>query len=45
MDLMARIHKPKSNYEMSPGLSLSSEIPQIHHLKGKMFAFAIPAVW
>ncbi|KAJ7818185.1 hypothetical protein B0H14DRAFT_3089563 [Mycena olivaceomarginata] len=45
VDLTARIHEPKSNYEMSPGLSLSSEIPQVHPLKGKMFAFAIPAVW
>ncbi|KAJ7826497.1 hypothetical protein B0H14DRAFT_3722492 [Mycena olivaceomarginata] len=45
VDLTARIHEPKSNYKMSPGLSLSSEIPQIHPLKGKMFTFAIPAVW
>ncbi|KAJ7706567.1 hypothetical protein B0H14DRAFT_3026247, partial [Mycena olivaceomarginata] len=45
VDLTARIHEPKSNYKMSPGLSLSNEIPQIHPLKGKMFTFAIPAVW
>ncbi|KAJ7668627.1 hypothetical protein DFH06DRAFT_203920 [Mycena polygramma] len=46
VDLTARIHDGgKNNYEMSPGLALSSELPQIHPLKGKMFAFAIPAVW
>ncbi|KAJ6456347.1 hypothetical protein C8R47DRAFT_1248872 [Mycena vitilis] len=46
VDLTARIHDcGKSNYGMSPGLALSSELPQVHPLKGKMFAVAIPAVW
>ncbi|KAJ7804844.1 hypothetical protein B0H14DRAFT_3773460 [Mycena olivaceomarginata] len=45
VDLTAGIHGPGGNCGMSPGLSLSSEIPQIHPLKGKVFAFAIPAVW
>jgi len=45
VDLTARIHEGKNHYEMSPSLSLSTELPQIHPLKSKMFAFAIPAVW
>jgi len=45
VDLTAAIHDPKSHYETSPGLSLSSEFVPTHPLKSKMFAFAIPAVW
>ncbi|KAJ7659706.1 hypothetical protein DFH06DRAFT_1402746 [Mycena polygramma] len=46
VDLTARIHDGgKNNYGMSPGLALSSELPQVHPLKDKMFAVAIPAVW
>ncbi|KAF8178612.1 hypothetical protein K438DRAFT_1844095, partial [Mycena galopus ATCC 62051] len=43
VDLTAAIHDPKSHYETSPGLSLSSEFVPTHPLKSKMFAFAIPA--
>ncbi|KAJ6589823.1 hypothetical protein DFH09DRAFT_1140209 [Mycena vulgaris] len=45
VDFTARIHEGKNPYEISPSLTLSSEVPQVHPLKGKMFAFAIPAVW
>ncbi|KAJ7782717.1 hypothetical protein B0H16DRAFT_1494079 [Mycena metata] len=38
VDLSARIHE-------SPPLTLAGELPPIHPLKNKMFAFAIPAVW
>ncbi|KAJ7616384.1 hypothetical protein DFH06DRAFT_1365586 [Mycena polygramma] len=46
VDLNAKIHDGgKSNYEMSPGLALSSESWHTHPLKAKMFAFATPAIW
>ncbi|KAJ7502950.1 hypothetical protein B0H11DRAFT_1987142 [Mycena galericulata] len=45
VDHTARIHEGKNHYEISPGLAISSEVPPIHPLKSKMFAFAIPAVW
>ncbi|KAJ7764075.1 hypothetical protein B0H14DRAFT_3895433 [Mycena olivaceomarginata] len=44
VDLTARIHEGRSKYD-SPSLTLSSELPPIHPLKSKMFAFAIRAVW
>jgi hypothetical protein len=45
VDLTATIHGGKNNYQMSPSLTLSSELPPMHPLKSKMFALAIPAVW
>ncbi|KAJ7851920.1 hypothetical protein B0H14DRAFT_3659691 [Mycena olivaceomarginata] len=45
VDLTARIHEPKSHYERSASLTISSEVPRIHPLKSNMFAFAIPAAW
>jgi hypothetical protein len=45
VNLTAGIHRPGGNCGMSPSLSLLSEILQTHPLMGKMFAFAIPAVW
>lgn len=45
VDTTARIHEPKGHFDVSPTLGISSEVQSIHPLKGKMFAFAIPAVW
>ncbi|KAJ7878154.1 hypothetical protein B0H14DRAFT_2501075 [Mycena olivaceomarginata] len=45
VDHNVKIHEGKSHFEISPGLAISAEAPPIHPLKGKMFAFAIPAVW
>ncbi|KAJ7865898.1 hypothetical protein B0H14DRAFT_3442703 [Mycena olivaceomarginata] len=45
VDHNAKIHEGKSHFEISPGLAIAAEVPPIHPLKGKMFAFAIPAIW